>query len=303
MNWRINLLFLLLAVHLFACRTAPIQEEKKDATYASTACLIEADTLWQKLSSENGIKLIDLRKSSEYATGHIHGAFNIWRDQITDTSYAYGGMMPTRTHVEQLLGRHGISPSDTIVIYDRNAACDAARLWWILRFYGHQHIKLLNGGLNAWESEGHHLSTEYPQPEPGEYRFLSAADSTIHASYPMVKANINNPDIILIDTRGSEEFNGKLKDGAARGGHIEGAINLDWSTAVDYAGTHRFLDADQLKVNFLAVGIREQTPVITYCHSGVRSAHTYFVLSELLGYRNIRNYDGSWIEWSHVQAK
>lgn len=301
MNWRTSILIWSISVFLVSCsfestKTGP-------AEYASTECLIEAEALTQKRASINGMKLIDLRKPEEFSGGHISGAVNIWRDQITDTSYSYDGMMPTQAQMEMLLGQLGIHSSDTIVIYDDKAECDAARLWWILKFYGHPNIKLLNGGLKAWIAAKGQLSKTESTPGPSNYRFISQPDSSIHASADLVLSILRNDQVILLDTRGDEEFNGKLKDGAAKGGHIENATNLDWAMAVDFNGTQKFLNADQLKANFKAVGIDGQKPVITYCHSGVRSAHTLFVLTELLGYRNIKNYDGSWIEWSHIRAR
>ena len=116
-----------------------------------------------------------------------------------------------------------------------------------------------------------------------------------------MKSVIEDSSLILLDTRGLEEYSGsKLKNGAAWAGHIPSAKNIDWAEAVDYHGNHKFLPSDELKNKYDSLGITGNQPVVTYCHSGVRSAHTLFVLTELLGYKNVRNYDGSWIEWSHL---
>ena len=299
MSWKINVLLIFAALFFIGCDTSE-EPKSKASDYASTESLAEVEDF---INAGAGWTLIDLRKPEAFNQGHLPGAQNVWRTDITDTSFAYGGMMPSQIHMEQLLSKLGITSSDTILIYDDKAECDAARLWWILKFYGHPHIKLLNGGLKAWVAAKGQLSNSEAKPEPSNYQFLAQPDSTIHASADLVHSILTNDQVILLDTRATEEFNGKLKDGAARGGHIENAKNLDWAMAVDFNGTHKFLDTDQLKANFKTVGIDGDKPVITYCHSGVRSAHTLFVLTELLGYRNIKNYDGSWIEWSYIRSK
>lgn len=299
MNWKINGLPILAGLLYIGCGI-PEQPKSISTEYASIESLAEVEDV---INSGAQWKLIDLRKLEEFEQGHIPGAQNVWRTDITDTTHPYGGMMPAQLHMELLLSKLGIEPADTIVIYDNKAECDAARLWWILKFYGHPHIKLLNGGLKAWVAAKGQLSNSEAKPEPSNYQFLSQSDSTIYASADLVLSILSNDEVILLDTRGDDEFNGKLKAGAARGGHIEYATNLDWAMAVDFNGTQKFLNADQLKANFQTVGINGDKSVITYCHSGVRSAHTLFVLTELLGYRNIKNYDGSWIEWSHIHAE
>ncbi len=298
MNWKISLAFSLILLFVAGCGET-IDRNEKTSEYYSTRCLAEVEELGRA-----GVnwKLIDLRKPEEFSEGHLPGALNVWRTEITDTSYPYGGMMPTQAQMELLLSELGITATDTILIYDNKAACDAARLWWILKFYGHPNIKLLNGGLKAWVDAYGQLSRLETNPIRSEYRFTSLPDSSIHASMTMVGRILADTSFVLLDTRGKEEFNGKLKEGAVRGGHIDQAVNLDWAMSVDYNGTMKFLPSDSLKERYAAVGIDGTKPVITYCHSGVRSAHTLFVLTELLGYRNIKNYDGSWIEWSHSTA-
>lgn len=298
MIWRISPLLVAAIFLITSCNRNP--EPKLDAVgYASTKCLIEAEQLSGSLSD---YKLIDLRKPEEFQTGHIPNALNVWRNQITDTSYAYGGMMPGKSQVESLLSKLGIQPTDTIVIYDDKAECDAARLWWILKFYGHKHIKLLNGGLTAWQAADGELSTISSLNESNEYHFTGSPDSTILSLIRDVELALLDPEVMVLDTRGDSEHSGsEHKKGAAHAGRIDGSLNLDWSMAVDYNGTKKFLPAAQLQEMYASIGIDSTKSVVTYCHSGVRSAHTLFVLTELLGYRNIKNYDGSWTEWSHLK--
>lgn len=297
MNWKISQL---VAAAIFLMTACNRSSEPKTETYASTECLIEAETLSDALSN---YVLIDIRKPEEYQQGHIPNALNVWRNQITDSSYAYGGMMPSKSQVEYLLGKLGIQPTDTIVIYDDKAECDAARLWWILKFYGHEHIKLLNGGLTAWVAADGVLSTDSSLNESTEYHFTGSSDSTILSLISDVELALLDSEVVVLDTRDDSEHSGyEHKKGAARAGRIDGSLNLDWAMAVDFNGTKKFLPARELKEMYVSIGIDGSKPVITYCHSGVRSAHTLFVLTELLGYRNIKNYDGSWTEWSHLMT-
>lgn len=299
MNWKIKSLLLFAILLSIGCGNFE-QPKSKGTEYASVESLAEVDEF---VNSGEGWKLIDLRKPEEFKEGHILGAVNVWRTDITDTSYAYGGMMPTQGHMEQLLSRLGITAKDTIVIYDQKAECDAARLWWILKFYGHQNTKLLNGGLASWKRLGKELAIDNHPFRSTIYRFESEPDSSMLMMFQSVRSS-NYSTLLLIDTRGKEEYSGEFhKSGAAYPGHIKGAINLDWAVAVDYDGTQKFLSAQELKARYAAIGIDGTKPVVTYCHSGVRSAHTLFVLTELLGYRNIKNYDGSWIEWSHLNGQ
>ena len=301
MNWKTNLVAIL-GLLAFSCGDpSPEPEEELSITdslgYVHTRHLVHAYELMERLNGPNGLKLIDFRTAEQFATGHIKGANRVWRPDITDTSYAYGGMMGNRKQIANLLGSFGISASDTIIIYDDRAAANAARLWWILKVYGHKNMAILNGGLRAWIVAGGGLTNDTVEVDHMDYMFPDLGEPTLFSN----REDMVNSNALLLDTRTSEEFNGEvLKDGAAFASTINGAINLSFDRAISYADQEVFHSADSLKKLFAKVGIDGTKPVITFCHSGVRSAHTLFVLSELLGYENISNYDGSWIEWSHI---
>lgn len=301
MNWKVNVLFAALLMFAQSCQQQAEQETQKELSYAHPESIIEVDDLKNNLES---YVLVDLRKSEEYTAGHLPNARQVWRSDITDTAYTYGGMMPSKEHLEKLLGSLGITPKDTVVIYDDKAECDAARLWWILKIYGHDHVKLLNGGLIAWKEAGEITTTGSAEIEQTVYHFSGTADSSIHTDMNVVAMLIEDAEkTVLLDTRSHGEFSGEThKNGAARGGNIPSSINLDWAVAVDFNGNHKFRSAKELKSTYEGIGIDSQTSIVTYCHSGVRSAHTLFVLTQLLGYENVRNYDGSWIEWSHLNS-
>ncbi|MDC0304101.1 sulfurtransferase [Flavobacteriales bacterium] len=305
MNWIIKALSFGFLFFMYSCgseqQSQGSVQQIQTAGYASTKYLIEAEELREKLLLGSNLKLIDFRRVADFNAGHIQGAVNLWRSQIEDSTYSYRGMMPNRVQLEKLLGHLGISPSDTIIIYDNKAEVDAARLWWILRFYGHRNMKLLNGGLKGWELIDSAITTDTVNFTSTTYTFETPVDSSIYASYRMVSSAIEEEHARLLDTRGLDEFTGtKLKKGAARPGHISSAINLDWAEAIDYNGNHKFLAAKELRFKYEPIGIEQNNSIICYCHSGVRSAHTFFVLTELLGYQDVRNYDGSWVEWSHL---
>ncbi len=305
MNWKISAFSILGFAFLAGCNPdthhSDNEVEVQFEEYASRKYLIEPEELAELLNNQHAIKLIDVRKPTHFSKGHIRGAVNIWRNQITDTSFDYGGMMPNKTQMEKLFGELGIAPSDTLIIYDDKAECDAARLWWICKFYGHQNMKLLNGGLKAWSVLDSSLSFDNQLVVVTDYQFYSEADSSILMNYQVLKLLEIDSTVTLVDTRNIAEYAGEeLKDGAARAGHILGAKNLDWAASVNYSGNHKFLPVSDLKLKFSSIGIDGTKPIVSYCHSGVRSAHTLFVLTELLGYKEVRNYDGSWTEWSHL---
>lgn len=301
--WKISLLL----VFLLGCsdpeskRPSSDSQEAPGETYANPSSLIEVAGLQPMLQDLVNKVLIDVRKPKQFAAGHIGDALNIWRNQITDTSFNYGGMMATKEQMEELLSELGILPSDTIILYDAKADVDAARLWWILKYYGHDQVKLLNGGLKAWMEKGGELDSTDSNFDYSSYQFEGSVITKIHASIGEVKSSIETGHGVLLDTRSTQEFSGSIKKkGAAWAGSIPHSINLDWSASVNYESDHRFRSAPELKKIYGDVGITDSTDVISYCHSGVRSAHTLFVLTELLGYQNVRNYDGSWTEWSHL---
>ncbi len=262
--------------------------------------LIEIEDLQNLQGTAADLILIDVRPLEEYSKGHIPQAFQVWRSDIQNQNYPYGGMMASKQKIASLLGSIGATPNHHIVLYDNNGCVDAARLWWILSYYGHKNTALLNGGLTAWEQEGNRISRVEPVKKPLKYIFSPSTDESGMATMRDVKNGINDPNTLLLDTRTSEEYSGaNLKTGASRPGRIPGSIWADWVLAIDYGESNKFKTNEELRVLYESKGITPHHTIIAYCHSGVRSAHTTFVLTELLGYPNVLNYDGSWTEWSY----
>jgi 3-mercaptopyruvate sulfurtransferase SseA/sterol desaturase/sphingolipid hydroxylase (fatty acid hydroxylase superfamily) len=260
--------------------------------------MISIDKASALIESED-VKFIDVRIETDYATGHVPGAINIWRPQITDPSYDFGGMMASKMQMESLLSELGIEPQDELILYDDRGNCEAARLWWVLNRYGHEDVKLMDGGILAWKARDLEISLEPAYPVASNYAFQGQGNESWIATKEDVLNAVENEDVVIIDTRERDEFTGEyMKDGAKRAGRIPGSVWINWSEAVDYQRQERLKPADQLQKLFEQRGIYPETPIITYCQSGVRSAHTTWVLTQVLGFKNVKNYDGSWREWS-----
>lgn len=259
--------------------------------------LIEVDELL-KIAEEPNIKILDFRKPEFYATGHIKDALNIWRTDIEDASYPYNGMMAGKEQMETLFGSLGINTKDTIIIYDDNALVDSSRLWWILQNYDFTNVRLLNGGISAWKAQNGTISTETPVVKKANFKLTDKPSMKYYISKEkMIQAVADKT--IIVDARTDDEYSGKRqKEGAAKGGRIPNSMLIDWAEAVNYNGDKKIKSIEDLEKIYRELGASKEDAIIAYCHSGVRSAHTTFVLTQVLGYKNVKNYDGSWTEWS-----
>lgn len=249
--------------------------------------------------------LIDVRKPADYAAGHLAGALQVWRTDLETTAFPYGGMAINKDSLAALLRAKGVVAESHLVLYDGVGGCEAARLWWLLATYGYHSVSLLDGGWMAWQHDELPWET-VPPPLHGEgdFRFADAPRTELVIDYAGLREAMQRDSVVLLDTRSMEEFNGTtVKDGASYGGHIPGSVHFDWGNAVDMANDYRLKPYDELKAQLEAVGISPEYHIVAYCHSGVRSTHTTYVLRELLGYPRVSNYDGSWIEWSYLTAE
>jgi thiosulfate/3-mercaptopyruvate sulfurtransferase len=233
-----------------------------------------------------------------YEGGHIQGAVGWdWRQDLQDTTVRD---IASREALERKLGESGISPGDTVLLYGDNNNWFAAYAYWALKYYGHDKVKLVNGGRVKWEAEGRAwVGDSHSYPETS-YRFSGEAREEFRTYRDHVLDQIGKSG--LVDVRSPKEYSGELlapenlpQEGAQRGGHIPSAVNIPWAQAVKEDGT--FKDAAELEQLYGGKGISPDREIIAYCRIGERSAHTWFVLKELLGYPEVRNYDGSWTEW------
>ncbi|MDC1379014.1 sulfurtransferase [Algibacter sp.] len=292
MSWRISIMLFLLIIS--ACKHEKANDfEKVEATY-----LIEANEL-KGIAQQPNIKIIDFRKKEIYENEHIVGALNIWRTDIEDSSYPYSGIMASKTQIESLFGQLGITTDDTLIVYDDNGLCEASRLWWILQNYDFKNIKLLHGGISEWKSNNGQVTTEIPKVNTAIFKLNKDPKMQYYVSKEQVSDALNS-NVVILDTRTSEEFSGKRqKKGATKAGRIPNSIHIDWAETINYNGNKHLKSLKELEIIYSELNIKKNDSIIVYCHSGVRSAHTTFVLTQLLGYKHVKNYDGSWTEWSY----
>jgi thiosulfate/3-mercaptopyruvate sulfurtransferase len=237
-----------------------------------------------------------------YDEGHIPGAVKLhWRDDLQDPVERD---LVEKAEFERLLGSRGIGNDTAIVVYGDKNNWFAAYAYWYLKIYGHEDVRILDGGRQKWIDEGRDLTTASPQVAQASYT-AKDRDESIRAYRDAVRETIGATGQALVDVRSPQEFSGHLiappgyeQEGAQRGGHIPSAASIPWASAVRDDGT--FKSADELRELYSGKGITDDKAVTAYCRIGERSAHTWFVLRELLGYKDVRNYDGSWTEWGNL---
>ncbi|OYT69314.1 MAG: sulfurtransferase [Armatimonadetes bacterium JP3_11] len=260
-------------------------------------------TEWvQEHMSDPNIRLIEVDvDTTAYEQGHIPGAIGLnWQTQLQDPIRRD---IPSKAQLEATLGGLGVSDKHTIVLYGDNNNWFAAFAFWVLKIYGHEDVRLMDGGRKKWIAEGRPITKEVPNYAPTEYR-AKEPDLSLRAFFPQVLESLNRPEVALVDVRSPQEYTGELiappglMETAQRGGHIPGARNIPWVQAVREDGT--FKSPEELRALYEAQGITPDKQVVAYCRIGERSAHTWFVLKYLLGYPNVRNYDGSWTEWGNI---
>ena len=241
--------------------------------------------------------------TSAYERGHLPGAVGLnWTTQLNDRLRRD---LVGRDELERLLREAGVDDDTLIVLYGDNNNWFAAWAYWQLRYHGLDNVRLLDGGRNKVEQSGLPLSTEEPAHAAGSISLPEQPREELRAYRDDVLAAIGQQSVGLVDVRSPEEYRGELsapahlpQEAAQRKGHIPGAVNVPWSSAVAEDGT--FKQPDELRAIYAAKGIAPDDEVITYCRIGERSSHTWFVLSELLGYSRVRNYDGSWTEYGSL---
>jgi len=262
-------------------------------SYRRSQLLIDTQKLAQALPSPQ-LRILDARPREEYQLGHLPGAVNLPALEIDDLDANRHGLPIPSDRAERLFREAGISSNSQVVIYDDQGNRFAARVFYVLEFFGNSHVQILNGGLKKWQREGLPLTTESPRVADGDFK--PHANSALIATSEWVDAHLNDPHVKLLDARSAAEFNGEAVRGP-RGGHIPGAINLEWTRVIDSGEIKTFLDAPSLAKLFSDAQVSPSQDVVTYCQVGIRAAEVYFAL-RLLGYERVRVYDGSWEDWS-----
>ena len=264
--------------------------------------LVTTDWLAEHLNHD-GVVVAEVDENPDlYDEGHIAGAVKLhWRDDLQDPVERDLVDKPT---FERLLSERGIANDTTLVLYGDKNNWFAAYAYWYLKIYGHGDVRILDGGRQKWADEGREFTTETPQPRQADYE-ANERDESIRTYRDSVRAQIGQQSKALVDVRSPQEYAGDLvappgyeQEGAQRAGHIPTAASIPWATAVRDDGT--FKSADELRELYEGKGVTPEKEVTAYCRIGERSAHTWFVLRELLGYETVKNYDGSWTEWGNL---
>ena len=272
------------------------------ADYAKDV-LVSTDWVAEHLEDDS-IRIVEVDENPAlYAEAHIPGAIGFdWKNDLQD-QVKRDFLGPEE--FGRLFGEHGISNDHTIVLYGDRNNWFAAYTYWYLKYYGHDKVLLMNGPREKWISEGRPTSTDVPSYEPATFE-AQPGDRDIRATRDEVRAVVDGGNgQKLVDVRSPQEFSGELiamagyeQEGAQRGGHIPGAASIPWAQAVREDGT--FKSKEELEELYGGKGVLSGDPIIAYCRIGERSAHTWFVLHELLGRDDVKNYDGSWTEWGNL---
>ena len=270
------------------------------ADYAKDV-LVETDWVEEHLNDPD-IRIVEVDENPAlYAEAHIPGAIGFdWKADLQD-QVKRDFLGPE--DFGRLFGEHGISNDHTVVLYGDRNNWFAAYTYWYLKYYGHDKVKLVNGPREKWIAEGRPTTSDVPSPEPATFT-AKPGDPAIRAVRDEVMAALDS-EKKLVDVRSPQEFSGELiamagyeQEGAQRGGHIPGAASVPWAQAVREDGT--FKSKEDLEALYGGKGVLSGDPIIAYCRIGERSAHTWFVLHELLGHDKVKNYDGSWTEWGNL---
>ena len=272
------------------------------AEYAHPEVLVDTDWVADHLSDPQ-VRLVESNEDILlYNQGHIPGAVKI--DWISDLNDPVVRDYLDKARFEQLLAAKGISNDTTVVFYGDKNNWWATYAFWVFKLFGHKDARILNGGRAKWIAEGRELTRDVPKYPQGTYTAPERDDATIRAFRDEVKAHITKSGVALVDVRSPQEYSGERthmpeypQEGTLRGGHIPTAVSIPWAQAVKEDST--FKSADELQTLYGGKGVTPEKDVIAYCRIGERSSHTWFVLTYLLGYPQVRNYDGSWTEWGN----
>jgi len=283
--------------------TAPHDDHPDFEQYAHPEKLVSTEWVQEHLDHPDVVVVESDEDVLLYDTGHIPGAVKIdWHMDLNDPV--------TRDYVDAeafaaLMEAKGISRDTTVVFYGDNFNWWAAYALWVFSLFGHPDVRLMDGGRSKWVAEGRSLTKDVPDPEHGDYPVVERDDAPIRAYQNEVMEHVEGGGR-LVDVRSPQEYSGELlhmpdypQEGSLRGGHIPGASNVPWKRAADEDGTFKGVDA--LRAIYEEdEGLSEDDAVVAYCRIGERSSHTWFVLKHLLGYDEVRNYDGSWTEWGNM---
>lgn len=256
--------------------------------------LVEPDDLEPLLGREN-LLLVDLCRREIYDQYHIPGAVHVEYKYLNHGALPGPGLLPPKEKLQSLFSALGLRPECHVVAYDDEGCGKSGRLLWLLDVLGHQRASVIDGGMQAWINEGHRYDQEPAWPRPGEFSVGKYGPALATKEY--ILEHLGDPDVALLDARTPQEYHGE-KVFALRGGHIPGAVNLNWLATMDRSRNARFLPDDQLRAMLDERGVTPDREVIVYCQTHHRSSRLYVMLRHL-GYPRVRGYAGSWGEWGN----
>jgi thiosulfate/3-mercaptopyruvate sulfurtransferase len=271
--------------------------------YSNPEALVETDWLEANRNDPN-VRIIEVDEdTSAYDSGHIPGAVG-W-NWNTDLHAPVGRDYVDQEGLSRLLQGAGVGPETTVVLYGGNNNWFAAYAYWLLRYLGYGNVRLLDGGRKKWELEGREMTADVPSHQPTDFRVEGPINSDFRAFRDYVLDRVQEGNAAFVDVRSPEEYRGEKlapdhlpQEQAQVPGHIPGAANIPWAKAANDDGSFR--SADELRELYGGAGVTDDKEVIAYCRIGERSSHSWFVLRELLGYQNVKNYDGSWTEYGSL---
>lgn len=296
---RVLILLLVAALFMAACTTAPATQTSPIPPPPPTSSLtvqlvVETHWLEENLANPN-LRVVDARTAAGYREGHLPNAVNLPIANTFDPSHPIKNMIAPQAKIESLLGSLGIGNNTRVVVYDEGRSTTAAHLLWTLEYYGHQSISLLNGGFVRWQQEGREVTREVPKISSTSY--TAKPDPSKIATEEQVLASLGKNDFILVDARTPREFSGEDVR-AKRGGHIPGAVNINWEENLLPGAIPSLKPVAELAKLYEEKGVTKDKWVVTYCQTGQRASYTYLAL-RLLGYSRVSVYDGSWEEWGN----
>ncbi len=265
------------------------------AGYVRSELLIETDAL-AKIVNQPNVRLVDAVDPGSYQRAHIPGAVNVfYLDLAKLEERKKSGHPMSNAEAEKIFGEAGIDNNTQVVVYDGGEGPSASGVWFVLDFFGHKNVKVLNGGFRKWLKEGRPVTQDVPSIE--KKRFLAKEHPAKVLTRASLEKSMRAKDVVIVDTRSFNEYIGKdVRPGASRGGHIPGAVHLEWTKFSDKVNT--FKAAQDLEKALKQRGINKDTKVVTYCQTGIGRSTDMALAMKLIGYDNVVEYTGSWEEWS-----
>lgn len=271
-----------------------------NTSYPNAQLLTDAKWINEHINDEKLI-ILDARAKG-YEEGHIPNAVSLSPGQLVDSNNEIEGFIIDADDFTNLLQSHGLNQDSTVVVYGEGDTPNAARIFYALEYYGlKDHVKVLQGGFSAWLQLGYTVTTEVKQNTPGN--FIAKANKNLVSTRKDIEKKLHSEDFIILDTRSVAEYKGELLRNNKKGGHIPGAIQLEWTESITRGENDltQFLDYKDLKSKFEQIGVIPNKTIIPYCQTNGRASYTYLAL-RLLGYSDIRSYEGSWAEWGNVEG-